>query len=1483
MANSDARLHRFVRSGSALVGSLIAAFFLIAFLVAMPRSCRERAAGAGALRTGGPYLQIVGHTYRDLDGTVDVEELAIGSGPEADLRLTESGIPPHLARLEHQGATLGYLHDTTTRKALFNHIDDSILAHVDDSPGPATLRVLAATNRVVWADDRLTAEALEGACMDDVLPSDAHAVDLRLVDAVGFWVDDRSGQPRTLELPMLAGAMRPMGEGAMYFDGDHLWLASATAVAGGLRDCQGLSGEAAPAVAGQSVPQAPMTLCLETNSTLVRTDGVLVSRWLDRVQDWLLEGGLDRATAFRTLSPEFVEELEIERLFATRVDTEGMDPPNTLFIKPSAYFVVDEQPALPVGVTGSLLNHDGDPDSWNAATAHPFRIMRRNAQAESTAPRLRRLTKATAKSSQLPLIGRREGAMEHVYLCSARPDALGEAELGQGDILIAGTSNYYRVSGDPTGTSDALRLSLTVPPRDRVAALASLSTGRLRAQNPRRSVPSCTAEGSNALLLRGSTSASVFPDAPPPSHWSVIRDRQSTYNIPLPAWAARHSVQAGQGRTTVKLAEVCQAPDGTLQVTPHDSDLLQLHPDTPRADGAASLHDGDTMEVGGHLIRYRSSLPFIEQAVPLTCFLALVAGYTVLGVRRLRQHWDKHKAALRKSPPGSLELLLVLVATMVAVGAMVQVRMAAGASLLAATDYLQRHLLTGAVAMAGMYAVLDLSLDRWTIPEGARPDRKLLRTLPPRLLRHSATFVAALFCWLLLDAGIWWAMGPDASSTLQNEAVVRSVVSMILATGLAAPALAYLSRSWNPARHLGAFAVLAVLATVADGFFWAAFYGEPMGLALLSTSAARGSCFALLLAAATTGLHAGVVTRLAPLRGGRFRRVGAFALFGFGWVVVDVAASVAVFDAGLGSGLLAWACVRAAIPALVMTRLTAPAVDASEPRWRPVLDRIVAHARALAVHRLIAHAITWARVVFSLRWGPVVAAMLAVLVVVGWLVGWAVAILITAGIVAVISLVHWLRARANKDTVTELLVERGPISAIFAAAVGLVVGVCCVLTMGPVLGAVVGLVVGAAAGAWSWRSAHDVLNAAVTVRQPGEARPLFWGVMLLAVGALIGSSGRGYGGFGLKPAEYAPLLVGLGLAGLLVAVGERKIGKRIDLAAAKRRAKAPSGGDVMVYGIYLRTGLWLLGISGVVGVLYAIVGDFGPLLVLVPAMALTVAMWVFPWRPRRLRSTAEAEDDKPRRENRRVRIFGRLAVCLGTSLAILALASSAHELLVAIQENLTEIPIIGGDIARAADRFQTHTMPWYTHQGEWVTQTHWIVAEAYQHKERFVSNLHSDLIFLAVQQSFGLLRALMLMLLLTGLTLSVVGVAESTLSRAYHHLHLAQERRKDNERLPPEQAMPSKELRRARSLARQGAVAGFFAYFVAAYLLAEIEVHISTCYHTSLQTGITLPWVSSGGSASTSFALLIGMVVGVTYEVRTRIGHHNRQLRVGRS
>lgn len=407
------------------------------------------------------------------------------------------------------------------------------------------------------------------------------------------------------------------------------------------------------------------------------------------------------------------------------------------------------------------------------------------------------------------------------------------------------------------------------------------------------------------------------------------------------------------------------------------------------------------------------------------------------------------------------------------------------------------------------------------------------------------------------------------------------------------------------------------------------------------------------------------------------------------------------------------------------------------------------------------------------------------------------------------------------------------------------------------------LVIGAAVAAWvvPWRwllgrarIAADAARAAAAPRvDPVRARlaalPLagvrdvLWrpgfgavaiGAGLLTAGVFLEGGSRSLGGFDLKLAEFAAVPVGLGLARLLVGWGR-------------------AGSSWGRFAVPLTTLGWIATITGLVVGLYGLRGDLGPLMVLVPAIGVTVAWWVLPWTPR-------AGEDAERDLLGRVAVFGAYAALFVVALATL------WALVPAIEANLSELPVFGEHVRRAVDRLETFRAVWWTEAGHWSTTAAWIAAGDFAN-ERFVSNLHSDLAFVAVMQSFHPIRAAIVLAGFVALVGGLGALGASLLGRSEASWAQAEAEAK---------ASDDRELRRRfrtealPSFLDAGAV-GTFAVFTAAYLAAEVTVHVGTCFDTLPQTGITLPWVSSGGSASVGFAVIVAVALGLVAQSARRV------------
>jgi cell division protein FtsW (lipid II flippase) len=263
-------------------------------------------------------------------------------------------------------------------------------------------------------------------------------------------------------------------------------------------------------------------------------------------------------------------------------------------------------------------------------------------------------------------------------------------------------------------------------------------------------------------------------------------------------------------------------------------------------------------------------------------------------------------------------------------------------------------------------------------------------------------------------------------------------------------------------------------------------------------------------------------------------------------------------------------------------------------------------------------------------------------------------------------------------------------------------------------------------------------------------------------------------------------------------------------------------------------------ILGVTTVTFGIQGDFGPLMVTVPAILATVFYWAMP------RSRERLTDPENARGRRAVLVrFGAvLVLILGTVVA----GHAAYTLAFDLQDHVSEMQ-------RATDRFLISSDPWYALGADWSIKAQWIASGAYEsHGVAWVANLHSDLAWIAVIQSFGITLAGSTGAAFALLALILIGVAEHTLERS------------ERPGVADRQALRE---------------AGFFCAFTSFYLVAEVVVHICSCFGWIPPTGLTLPWVSNGGSASLSYALLIGIALGAVMSARRQ--DLRRELRRARS
>ncbi|MGZ5440328.1 MAG: FtsW/RodA/SpoVE family cell cycle protein [Thermoanaerobaculia bacterium] len=402
------------------------------------------------------------------------------------------------------------------------------------------------------------------------------------------------------------------------------------------------------------------------------------------------------------------------------------------------------------------------------------------------------------------------------------------------------------------------------------------------------------------------------------------------------------------------------------------------------------------------------------------------------------------------------------------------------------------------------------------------------------------------------------------------------------------------------------------------------------------------------------------------------------------------------------------------------------------------------------------------------------------------------------------------------------------------------------------------------------RTAH---NALLDLRDrwsetsPDHRLPLYVGLIILAAGIWMGSE---RGGIGFKPAEFAVWFIAPGLCAMLASQFERTSSDahprpgvlgfltfhwRLLLALVLTMLVLPIvtayGGVVSpaLVGLTLlppaaagAIGFWLhvraqpsgnpgstiktlrtyepvllaiLGIEGVLVGLYAKQGDFGPLLVLLPSVVFVTAIWAL--------SPEASPDEKIPSPSaagryRRLTRYGMAAVFFTTLLWALVVGRTFVREWWAAESSTS--------ISRAAKRLVTATDPWFTKEGSWSTQSLWL-ANGYYEEEHMLANLHSDLAVVALLQSFGLVRSLMVIaayLVLAWFCIAALALQTSRWAA------LA---------TPP-----------GRVFARR---AMLILYFSAFYLLFELYIHVGSALNAIPQTGVTLPWVSSGGSAALGF------------------------------
>jgi hypothetical protein len=273
--------------------------------------------------------------------------------------------------------------------------------------------------------------------------------------------------------------------------------------------------------------------------------------------------------------------------------------------------------------------------------------------------------------------------------------------------------------------------------------------------------------------------------------------------------------------------------------------------------------------------------------------------------------------------------------------------------------------------------------------------------------------------------------------------------------------------------------------------------------------------------------------------------------------------------------------------------------------------------------------------------------------------------------------------------------------------------------------------------------------------------------------------------------------------------------------------------------LYVPVLLTILLIEVIVNVFYAAHGDFGPLLVLVPSIGFLTFIWALSPdysematedTPPETDTAAVQTPPPPRHMGLRLAVAGIfLVTCLWGGV---------------VAWNFVQSPIAaevaGTSATRATKRFLTRSAPWFTKEGSWSTDSLWI-ANRYYDRERMLANLHSDLVFVALVQAFGVRDSIIVLGvfgLLVALSFASLGVKMSRWSGSHPN--------------------PTVRLQTRRTT--------LLLYFAGIYVAVELIVHVGSSLNAMWQTGVTLPWISSGGSASLGFGGLcaIALALGMT-------------------
>jgi cell division protein FtsW (lipid II flippase) len=356
------------------------------------------------------------------------------------------------------------------------------------------------------------------------------------------------------------------------------------------------------------------------------------------------------------------------------------------------------------------------------------------------------------------------------------------------------------------------------------------------------------------------------------------------------------------------------------------------------------------------------------------------------------------------------------------------------------------------------------------------------------------------------------------------------------------------------------------------------------------------------------------------------------------------------------------------------------------------------------------------------------------------------------------------------------------------------------------------------------------------------------GVLVLCLGIPLSSfGGRALGGFDFKIAEFAPIAIGAGFARLLAGFGLER-GKALWFSGTKFSGLGH-------FFVTFRITAWVLALFVLCLMTYGGRGDLGPLMVIIPALLCTMLVWVSPWRVGPLEggaSGAQLSLDEKRGFRTRALAW---TFCFGSVVLAFRLSKAAVG---ALNDWLIALPIGGETIVRAVERFDTFGTPWFTETGQWTTSALWISAGYFGHGDpmHWLSNLHSDLAFVATFQIWGNLGNFLILMLFALLSLALLRLGDRLLHRAgwlYRHCEAAE----FDGFAGADFYEKNNTMQRIQAATHEGAIAGYYLLFSGFYLASEVFVHVGTCFNTIPQTGVTIPWLSSGGSAALAFSILL--------------------------